>query len=71
MSFRKSLHESEEFQAVSGNGKGGQRQSQPNVEVPEPVDPVISLEKSDVEFWLQVAQLIMLYLIWRELSGGA
>ena len=33
-----------------------------------PVDPFISAEKSDVEFWIQVLQLIVLIMILREVS---
>lgn len=32
--------------------------------------PVLSWDKSDVQFWLQVVQLLVLILILRELHGG-
>jgi len=32
--------------------------------------PVLDWEKTDVEFWMQVAQVVLLYLILRELRRG-
>lgn len=32
--------------------------------------PVMSWQKGDVEFWLQVAQLVVLFMILREMRGG-
>jgi len=34
------------------------------------VAPVVSLEKGDLEFWTQVAILVVLVLIYRELRRG-
>jgi len=36
---------------------------------PAGMGPVISWEKTDVEFWLQVAQVVLLFLILRDLGG--
>jgi len=33
------------------------------------VGPLISWEKTDVEFWLQVAQVVLLFLILRDVGG--
>jgi hypothetical protein len=32
------------------------------------VDAVLSFEKGDIEFWLRIAQVVLLFLIWREVS---
>lgn len=37
----------------------------------EAIAPVLNWEKGDIEFWLQVAQLVVLILILRELHGGS
>lgn len=33
--------------------------------------PVLNWEKSDVQFWMQVVQLLVLLLILREVRGGS
>lgn len=38
--------------------------------VADAVDPIIGLEKGKAEFWMDVAKLVLLYLILRELQGG-
>lgn len=44
-------------------------------DLPANADAVISFEKTDIQFWMQVATVVLLYLIWRELQaqnrGGA
>jgi hypothetical protein len=37
-------------------------------EVPAQVAPVVSLEKGDLEFWMQVAAVVLLFLIYREMA---
>ena len=37
----------------------------------EAIEPVLNWEKGDIEFWLQVAQLVVLILILRELQRGS
>ena len=37
----------------------------------EAIQPVLNWEKGDVEFWLQVGQLVVLILILKELHGGS
>ncbi|AGC65548.1 head protein [Haloarcula hispanica virus PH1] len=39
--------------------------------VGQTLGPVMDWEKTDVEFWMQVAQVVLLYLILRELRRGA
>lgn len=42
---------------------GGQAET-----VGDALTPVLSWEKSDVEFWVQIAQLVVLVMILRELQ---
>jgi len=62
----------EATQATSGgqqspqSAAGGQR----GTTVGDSLGPVLDWEKTDVEFWLQVAQVVLLYLLLRELRGG-
>ncbi|ALJ99686.1 head protein [Haloarcula californiae icosahedral virus 1] len=52
-------------QAAAATGRqGGQT-------VGTALGPVLDWEKTDVEFWMQVAQVVLLYLILRELRKGA
>lgn len=57
-------------------GQQGQRRTQsrrstgPAASVGDALGPVLDWEKTDVEFWMQVAQVILLYLILRELRRG-
>lgn len=34
-----------------------------------PAAPVMQLEKGDIEMWCQVAQVVLLFLIWREVTA--
>lgn len=43
-----------------------QQQEQPSPSAA--VQPVMSFEKTDVAFWLQIAQLVVLWMILREVS---
>lgn len=38
---------------------------------PAGLGPVLDWEKTDVEFWMQVGQFVLLLLILRELRGGS
>lgn len=38
--------------------------------VKEAVQPVIQLEKGDLEFLMQVMTVVLLFLIWREQTRG-
>jgi hypothetical protein len=78
MGVREQIRESDEYQAqVQQNqqdqaGQGGsqsQGQGQATT-VGEALGPVMDWEKSDVEFWMQVGQFVLLLLILRELRGG-
>jgi hypothetical protein len=70
MTFRENLHNSQEYQEVTGQAGANtpvEERAQRDVPV---AGPVISLEKTDIEFWLQVLQVVLLILIYRELTGG-
>lgn len=75
MALKEAIRDSPEFQAqTSQNGNGGgqsttQNQGQTPGQVP--AGTVVSLEKSDLEFWLQVATVFLLYSIYRELQRGS
>lgn len=66
------LHESEEYQQIAGetgpSAEAKQATEPVSESVPEAVQPVAGLEKTDLEFWMQVASVFLLFLIWRELS---
>lgn len=80
MGVRDQIHETDEYQAqVQQDQESG---SQPAVDaagsmgqdgntVGNALGPVLSWEKTDVEFWMQAVQVVLLYLILRELRGGA
>lgn len=69
-SVRGQIRDMETYSDPEQNQQSGQQQ-QPAEQVEQAVGPVISMEKGDIEFWAQIGQLILLYLIWRELSRGA
>lgn len=64
--FRDKLHESSEFRQISGQAREAKQQA--DNPVPAEVQPVVSLEKTDIEFWMQVAIVVLLFLIYRELA---
>lgn len=67
--FRENLHESSEYQEIAGQAATEATQAtQAPEQVPDSVAPVISLEKGDLEFWMQVTTVILLFLIYRELA---
>ena len=75
MVLREQIRSTPEYQALSGQDRrqegsqAGQQSRQASGPV-DALDPVLNWEKTDVEFWLQVAQLVVLLLILRELRGG-
>lgn len=80
MGVKDQIRELPEYQAQvqgqGGQGQGGPQATQaPTGQAPQTVGnslgPVLDWEKNDVEFWLQVAQVVLLYLLLRELRGGA
>jgi hypothetical protein len=70
--IRENIRQSPEYQAIvaqqAGEATNGQAGTT-NTAIGA-VKPVVSLEKSDVEFWLQVLQLIVLWMILMELRRG-
>ena len=67
--IRENIRQSPEYQAIvvaqGGEATNGQAATA-NTAVGA-VKPVVSLEKSDAEFWLQILQLIVLWMILMEL----
>lgn len=69
MALKNKIQQSDEYQSLTATEEVVEQPattSNPR----EAIDPVLSLEKSDVQFWLQVAQVLLLYLILRELQRG-
>lgn len=64
MSFQETIRESEEYQQITGAAEESAEQAA------ETAGTVITLEKSDVQFWTDVATVVLLFLIWRELQNG-
>lgn len=62
----------EVLQKQTGYVPPGQQQQQQaqqgQAQTGTPIDPFLSTEKSDLEFWIQVLQLIVLIMILREVS---
>lgn len=67
MVFREEIRNSPEYKAAT---QQAQRQSGEAETVGAAVSPVMQLEKTDVQFWCNVATVVLLFLIWRELSRG-
>jgi len=73
MALQQAIQETAEYEELAGEPDDTDADiSDPRrVETPrEAVSPVISLERGDVQFWLQVLQVFLLYLILRELGGA-
>jgi len=71
MALQEHLQQTSEYQQLTEPpDTPDQDVSEPRrVETPtQAVSPVISLERGDVQFWLQVIQVILLYLILREIG---
>lgn len=68
--FKDALREMPEYQAAMAAAEGASESEQVET-VEAAVEPVISLEKGDLEFWMQVTTVVLLYLIWREQAGRA
>jgi hypothetical protein len=71
MALKDTIHGMNEYQQLTEPpDTPDQDVSEPRrVETPtQAVSPVISLERGDVQFWLQVIQVILLYLILREIG---
>jgi len=66
MTGRQRIHELDEYQEITQPSP--EQQAQTAETAREAVDPVISLEKNDVQFWLQVAQVVLLFAIYRQLA---
>lgn len=72
MTLRETLRQTSEYRDLAepqGSDTGPDDTEPRRVETAEEsVAPIISLERGDVQFWLQVIQVLLLYLILRELG---
>jgi hypothetical protein len=78
MALREKLHETPEYQATAGGPSGGQgsgqartQSGQGSPQVPGEIAPIVSLEKGDIEFWLRVLTVILLWMIYQELRRNS
>lgn len=80
MGVKDQIRDLDEYQAPGQDGQqGGQpaatqapaASGQAGTTVGNTLGPVLNWEKTDVEFWMQVAQVVLLYLILRELRRRA
>lgn len=62
--MRERLRETDEFQEIAGE----QAAEQVDQAQRYASETVVSLEKSDVQFWAQIASVVLLFLIYRELA---
>jgi hypothetical protein len=73
--LRDQIHATPEYRELSVQGQADQPGQQPArttghaTTVGDALGPVLNWEKGDVEFWLQIAQLVVLLLILNELRG--
>lgn len=65
MAFQEKLRESPEYKKAAGKTEV---QQQHTGTAEDPMGPVLQFEKGDVEFWMQVAMVVLLFLIYRELA---
>lgn len=72
MTLKEAIRETSEYQDIAeppGAGTDADATETRRVESADAaVAPIISLERSDVQFWIQVIQVLLLYLILRELG---
>ncbi|AAY24953.1 head protein [Haloarcula hispanica virus SH1] len=80
MGVKDQIRDLDEYQAQVQQAQAGQQQNARQAAaaatgqagtVGNALGPVMNWEKTDVEFWMQVAQVVLLYLILRELRRGA
>lgn len=63
--FREKIRQSPEFQAATEAGEEAVTDSPVQA-----AQPVLQLEKTDVQMWADVLTVLLLFLIWRELARG-
>lgn len=70
--IKEQIRQSPEFQQQQGQGEptDTQPQQRRGVTVGDSLAAMLDVEQGEAVLWLQVAQLIVLYLILRELRGG-
>lgn len=67
--IKEQIHNTPQYQQLSAGADEAQDRSAETLG--DALAPALSWSKSDVEFWLQVAQLVVLLMILREMRGGA
>lgn len=65
MSFQEYIRETDEYQEVTA-----ETTEEAVEKAASHSGTVIELEKSDVQFWTDLATVVLLFLIWRELQNG-
>lgn len=72
MGFQETLQQTEEYKTLTGNQDEGSAGTAPEqaATLAQATAPVIRLEKNDLQFWMNVATVILLFLIYRELADG-
>lgn len=66
------IRDTPEYQALATQAEDREQQQRADAAPAAAVAPVLTLEKGDLEFWTQVATLVVLVLIYSELrrQGG-
>lgn len=68
--LRDQIQATPEYRALTVEERADQQAARSQTTtVGDSLAPVLDWEKGDVEFWLQIAQLVVLLLILRELRG--
>lgn len=72
MGVKDQIRETQEYQTLTRDQPEAGRQPAGRQAGGTPItsNPVLDWEKSDVQFWMDVAQVVLLFLIWREISRG-
>lgn len=70
--FRDKIRNSPEYREITQQTAADAATEPREVDtVSEAVDPVVSFEKGDIQFWMQVATVVLLLLIYRELAHAS
>ena len=73
--IREQIRATDEYQALAAQEEGSATTTSTPSPTPNTVGaslgPLLDVEKTDAMFWMQVAQVILLYLMYRELAGGS
>jgi len=72
MSLRDTLRESDEYQQITQEAASAADEARNETAdtVADAMQPLTTLEKGDAEFWLDVLTVVLLFMLYREVSGG-